>query len=246
MTPPARSRGRWRRLILPLALALPVLALLVGLGSWQVQRLAWKTALLEELAAAQAAPPTPATAATEPFAHITATGRLRREPIAFAGLEVRGNALGGGLIAVLDRPGAAPLLIERGWAPFDGGAIAWPEGEVTLTGFARPSERRSPLAAADDLERRRFLTFDVAAIARSLGVSEALPFALTVIEPGPPAAPSGLGLAPPPPRSTLPDPARGFPAPNNPHLGYAITWFGLAAAWMAVFALWARRRMREA
>ena len=30
--------------------------------------------------------------------------------------------------------------------------------------------------------------------------------------------------------ATLPSPARAMPRPDNPHLGYAITWFGLAAA----------------
>ncbi|WP_304621474.1 SURF1 family cytochrome oxidase biogenesis protein, partial [Roseomonas sp. 18066] len=46
----------WRRLRLPLLAGLPVLLVLLGLGTWQWQRLQWKTALLAELAAAEAGP----------------------------------------------------------------------------------------------------------------------------------------------------------------------------------------------
>ena len=235
----------WQRLVLPSFLALPVLALLLALGTWQVQRLEWKNGLLAEIAAAQAAPPVPAPAAPEPFAHISATGRFRPGAEVLLGLEVRGPVLGASLIAVLDREGAPPLLVERGWVPMEGGEVARPEGIVTVTGYARYSDARSPFAAADDVARRRFLTFDAPAIAAALGVPEAAPFALTVVRAGAARGPSGFGAAPPPSRGPLPDAASGFPAPRNPHLGYALTWFGLAAAWVAVFALWAARRLRS-
>jgi len=235
----------WQRLILPSFLALPVLALLLGLGSWQVQRLAWKNAVLAELATAQALAPVEATANPPPFAHLTATGRFRPGAEALLGLEVRGPVLGANLIAVLDRDGQPPLLVERGWVPLAGGNIARPEGEVTIRGFARFSDRRSPFAASDDPTGRRFYSFDARAIAQSLGLADVPAYALTVVVPGPPLGPSGLGSAPPPQRGPLPDAAHGFPAPNNPHLGYAITWFGLALAWTAIFLLWAFRRIRE-
>ena len=244
-SPTLPPRLIWQRLILPSFLALPVLALLLGLGSWQVQRLAWKSAVLAELATAQARAPVEATANPLPFAHLTATGRFRPGAEALLGLEVRGPVLGANLIAVLDRDGQPPLLVERGWVPLAGGNIARPDGEVTITGFARFSDRRSPFAATDDPAGRRFYSFDARAIALSLGLADAPAYALTVVVPGAPLGPSGLGSAPPPQRGPLPDAAHGFPAPNNPHLGYAITWFGLALAWTTIFLLWAFRRIRE-
>jgi surfeit locus 1 family protein len=36
-----------------------------------------------------------------------------------------------------------------------------------------------------------------------------------------------------------------MPRPSNNHLGYAITWYGLAAALVGVFAVWARRRLKD-
>ena len=239
-----RGAGRpWRALILPSFLALPVLALLLGLGSWQLQRLAWKNGILAELAAAQALPPAEAGPAATPWSPITATGRLRPGAEAFLGLEVRGTALGGTLVAVLDRENAPPLLVLRGWAPFEGGRIERPQGPVTLTGYARPADRRNPFAPEPDPVARRFYTFEPARIAAALGAPDALPYALVAVRPGR-AAQSGFGAAPAPARAELPDPALGVPAPNNPHLGYALTWFGLAIGWAAIFALWATRRLR--
>jgi len=235
----------WQRIILPSFIALPILALLLGLGSWQIQRLNWKLGILAELEAAAARPPVAPAADTPAFTRIAATGRFRPGAEAMLGLEVRGTSLGGDLIAVLDRPGAPPLLVDRGWAPMEGGAVERPAGEVTVSGYARPTEH-NPLAATDDPAHRRFYTFDARAIAAALGVPDALPYALTVVVPrAGAAAPSGLGSTPAPSRGPLPDPAAGFPEPNNPHLGYAITWFGLAAAWVAIFALWCRKRLSE-
>ena len=235
----------WHRLILPSFFALPVLALLLGLGSWQVQRLGWKDGILAELAAAQTRPPVEAPSAPLPFAHLTATGRFRPGAEALLGLEVRGTVLGASLIAVMERDGASPLLVERGWVPVEGGNVVRPAGEVTVRGYARFSDRRPFMAATDDPAHRRFYTFDARAIAAALGVPDAPPYALAVVVPAPPLGPSGLGATPPPQRGPLPDAAHGFPMPGNPHLGYAITWFGLALAWVTIFFLWAIRRIRE-
>ena len=231
--------------MLPSFLALPILAALLALGTWQVQRLEWKSRLLEELAAAQAAPPVPAGPDPAPFSHIAATGRFRPGAEALLGSEVRGTTLGATLIAVLEREGAPALLVERGWVPVQPpGPIERPQGVVTIAGYARPAERASALAARDDPGARRFFTFDAPAIAQSLGVPDAAPYALAAVAPAARAAPSGFGAAPPAARGPFPQPAAGFPEPRNPHLGYAITWFGLALAFATVFTLWAWRRLR--
>ncbi|WP_424810728.1 SURF1 family protein [Roseococcus sp. YIM B11640] len=236
----------WQRLVLPSFIALPVLAVLLGLGTWQLQRLQWKNGLIAELEAAAAAPPVEASDSPPAFTRITATGRLRPAPEAHLGLEVRGTTLGADLVSVLDRRGGRPLLVIRGWAPLEGGNVQRPEGEVTLSGYARYSDRRAFMAATDDPAARRFYTFDLRAIAASLGVPDAMPYALAVVVPaGRPAASGGLGASAPAMPAVLPDPAGAFPMPNNPHLGYAITWFGLAAAWVVIFALWSIRRVRE-
>ena len=221
---------RWQRIVLPSFLALPMLAAMLALGIWQVQRMGWKSALLQELAAAQAGPPVSA-ANPAPFAHIMASGRFRHDLELLLGSEVRGTTLGAALITPLERDGAPALLVERGWVPLDRAGVSRPEGVVTVQGYMRPAERPGLLSAAD-----------IPAMGAALGLPVA-PFGLAVVVPGRARPDGGLGSTPAPNQGGVPSPATGFPAPSNPHLGYAITWFGLALAWTAIFALWASRRI---
>ena len=46
-------------------------------------------------------------------------------------------------------------------------------------------------------------------------------------------------------RRPLPAAARSLPRPDNPHLGYVITWYGLAAALVGVLAAFLLRSRRE-
>lgn len=222
---------RLRRLLLPLLVTLPVLAVLLALGTWQWERLHWKTDLLARIDAAEAAPPRPLGPDPEPYAKVVATGRFDHGREVLLGVEVRGTTLGTRLLTPLLRPGAPPVLVERGWVPLERAeGIDRPEGEVSVTGYVRPAEPRNPFAAEDDAAGRRFYSFDPAAIGQALGLPEVAPFGLVALAP--------RGAAP----AVLPSPARSLPRPNNPHLGYMITWYGLAAALVGVFIAFMRSR----
>jgi len=226
---------RWRRLLLPLLFALPVLALLLGLGTWQVQRLAWKNDLLARIAEAEAATPVPLdTAIPQTYARVIVTGRFDYGREALLGLEVRGTMLGAHLLTPLLRNGAPPILVDRGWVPLERSLpVARPEGEVAVTGYVREGAAAGSFSPADDVAGRRFYTFDPGAIGRALDLPDVAPFGLVAL-----AVPG----APP---DALPAAAQSLPRPTNPHLGYAITWYGLAAALVGVFVVFARRRLEE-
>jgi surfeit locus 1 family protein len=219
-----------RRLILPLLVTLPVLALLLGLGTWQAGRLAWKTDLLARIAAAEAGPAAPLADRPDPFAKAAATGRFDHAREALLGLEVRGTTLGARLVTPLLRDGAPPVLVDRGWVPLErAGAVARPEGPLSVTGWVKPAEQAGPFSATDDTAGRRFYTFDPVAIGRALGLPQVAPFGLVALGEG----------------GGLPEPDRALPRPRNNHLGYAITWYGTALALVGVFLAWARRRLKE-
>jgi surfeit locus 1 family protein len=221
---------RLRPVLLPLLVVLPVLAVLIGLGTWQVQRLAWKTELIARIADAEAAPAIPLPAEPEPFTKVFVTGRFDHAREALLGLEVRGATLGARLLTPLLREGADPILVDRGWVPVQGDRpITRPEGEQRVTGFIREGETAGRFAAADDVPGRRFYTFDPAAIGAALGLPRVAPFGLTAMGEG----------------GGLPEPARTLPRPTNNHLGYVVTWYGVAAALAGVFLVWARRRLKE-
>lgn len=212
-----------RRLPLLLA-AIPALGLLLALGTWQVQRLHWKNALLARIAAAEAAPAALLAEPPVPFARVRVTGRFDHAREALLGLEVRGPVLGARLLTPLLRDGAAPVLVDRGWIPVERGTPARPEGEVTVEGFVHPGDRPGLFSARDDPAGRRFYTLDPPAIGAAIGLPVA-PYAIVAL--GPPGSP---------------DPARALPRPTNNHLGYAITWYGLALALAGVVAAALLRR----
>jgi surfeit locus 1 family protein len=217
-----------RPVLIAVLASVPVLVLLLFLGTWQMQRLAWKNDLLARIAASEAAPAFLLDGAPEMLSRVRATGHFDHAREAMLGLEVRGRILGSHLVTPLLRDGAPPVLVDRGWVPLEGAApIARPDGTVTVEGWVHPGDRPGWFSATDDPVGRRFYTFDPPAIGRALGLPEIAPFALVALGPG------GQGL---------PEPARTLPRPTNNHLGYAITWYGLALALLGVLAAVALRR----
>ncbi len=229
------NAGRVRRLLGPGLLTLAMLAVLVGLGTWQVERMHWKNGIVAQIARAEASPPVPLIGNPSPFAKVQVTGQLRDDLSAFYGAEVRdtrtGPQMGSYLVQPLIRPDGRPILIERGWVPSERvDPIAQPLGTVTVTGFVHPAEQPGWFSASDDAATRTFYTLDPAAIGDALGLPRVAPFVLVALGPQPP--------------QHWPDPAKHLPRPPNNHLQYAITWYGLAASLLVIFVIWSRKVLR--
>ncbi len=228
-------RGRWRALLVPAASTAAMLGVLLGLGVWQLHRLAWKRQLLAEIAAAEQAPPVPLPAHPSPFRKVAVSGQLRGDARALYGAEVRdgrsGPVLGGQLLVPLVRSGALPVIADLGWVPADRrDTVTLPAGDVTIAGYLRPAEHPGLFSATDNPRARLFYTLDPAAVGAALGFPAVAPFTLVALGAPPPAG--------------LPDPARALPRPPNDHLQYALTWFGLAAVLLGVFAAHVRKVFR--
>ena len=226
--------SRLHRLLWPGVMAMVMLAVLLGLGTWQVMRLHWKLGLLAQIARAEAAPAVPLPAAPDPFTKVQATGHLRDDLSASYGAEVRdtpvGTELGTQLITPLEVPDGDVILVDRGWVPDKRPhPIARAEGDVTVEGYVRPSDKQSMFSATDNLAAREFYTLDASAIGSALGLHRVAPFILVAMGPSPP--------------EHYPDPAHHLPRPPNNHLSYAITWYGLAVALVVIFVLWARKAL---
>ena len=150
------------------------------------------------------------------------------------GVEVRdtraGSRIGARLIQPLDRAGAAPILIDRGWAPTDRASPPAPATPVTVDGYIRTADRAGWFSAADDLAGRRFYTLDPAKMAGALGMADAVPFVLVA-----------LGTVD---GNSLPQPAVALPRPPNDHFVYALTWFSLAGILVIIFSIHARKVLR--
>jgi surfeit locus 1 family protein len=126
------------------------------------------------------------------------------------------------------RVGAGTLFVNRGFVPERERALAsdLPRGPVALTGVLRWPEQRSFFTPEDRPVSRLFFTRDPAALASALGLGEVARFYLEQEAPPHPAGLPHVG----PLRPALP----------NPHLQYALTWFGLAALLVVLFVVWWR------
>lgn len=212
-----------------------MLAALLALGTWQLQRRAWKLGVLAQIERGETAPAVPLTAEPQPYTKVFVEGRLREDLTALYGVEVRptpsGPTLGAHLLTPLERPGADPVIVNRGWVPTDPSQPIPPAPDpVRVEGYVRAPEKPLLFGAKDDPLARRFYALDPAAVGEALGLRRVAPFAVVA-----------LGAPPP---GTYPEPARTLPRPSNNHLMYAFTWFGIAGALVFVFALYCRKVLR--
>ena len=206
-------------------------ATLIGLGVWQLQRLTWKTELLAAIDHAEASPAIPLVGEPPQFAKVRVTGHLRPGPVARYGADVRnlpgGPMFGTQVIVPLDRPGADPILVDRGWVP---AGQPVPAGADAIEGYIRTPDKPGPFSANDDPAKLQFYTLNPAAIAAAMGLPRVAPFtlvALGTVEPG-----------------VFPQPATALPRPPNDHLNYALTWFGLAFSLVVVCVVYTSKALR--
>ncbi|WP_428489791.1 SURF1 family protein [Rhodopila sp.] len=224
------------RFLIPTLTTLIMLAILVGLGTWQIYRLHWKQGILKQIAASEAAPPAPLTPDPASYAKVSATGRFRFDLAVQFGADVRdtntGPTMGTYQIVPLQRDGAPTVLVDRGWVPQQSAtAVDDPTGVVSVTGYVRPGDTQHWFSPTDDTASRQFYTLDPAAIGAAVGVRNVLPFTLVALGPA-----NG---------ASYPAPAQHLPRPPNNHLSYVITWYGLAVALVVIFGAWVRKAQRS-
>ncbi|WP_282181344.1 SURF1 family protein [Aliiroseovarius marinus] len=211
-------------------LSLAVLALFIGLGTWQVQRLKWKEGVLAEIDARIAAEPVP-------LPEVPDKARDTYLPVVVSG------QFGDGTLRVLvstKQAGAgyrliSPLLTDRGAILIDRGFIrvadelpSTPDGPVQIEGNLHwPDDRRSS-TPDNDVAGNTWFARDLEQMADTLGTQP-----LLVIT---------RQMTPAEPR-VLPLPVTSDGVPNR-HLEYAGTWFLLALTWsvMTLGLLWRKKR----
>ncbi len=215
------------------SLALALMALFASLGRWQLARMDEKQAMLDQVAATLAQrQPLPLAAAGDParardFDWARGEGRFLDAPAVLLDNQQRDGRPGVRVYRAFAPEDGAPLLVELGWLPLPGDrTMPHPE---PLAGPQRVAGLLAPPPSAGLAE----------------GLSTATPggdvLAVRLDASGLPAL---LGLAALPPRVLKLDPAlpMGYARdldvlpntlPPQKHLGYAVQWFGLAAAVLA-------------
>jgi surfeit locus 1 family protein len=218
-----------RRFLFPILMGLVGCAILVSLGVWQVQRLAWKTAILTEIDATLTAAPVDLPAAPDQtrdkYLPVTVTGDLTG-PALFVLVTPEGFGPGYRYIQALD-VGTRAILVDLGWVPLDALDAAPATGAIAITGNLHWPDEVDGWTPPPDPKGIWFAR-DVPAMAAALGTEPLLVVLRETSE-------TGTGLTPQPVDTS------GIP---NDHLGYAITWFGLALVWLGMTAVLIRRITR--
>jgi surfeit locus 1 family protein len=264
MLNPLRDKG----LLWPTLFTLAGVAALSGLGTWQIQRKAWKDQLIQIIKVRSTAAPLPPEAWRELQCERSDRAGLRRscdytavrlrgtfdhsgERHVFASNSRRQGGIGGPGFWIFTRfwlPDRKTwTLVNRGFVPHDlkdpakraDGQLA---GEVQIVGLIRTGEARRWFHGKNNERANIWYVRDPL---------ELLNAAKTAARPG--ADRQATGGAPdtfahyvdqvaPVPPGGLPLPVAATIALPNRHLDYAITWYGLAATLIVVYAAssWSR------
>ncbi len=215
------------------------LLVLLSLGTWQVKRLAWKESLLASIEMRMASPPLPLSEIENRFQK---TGDVDYYPVALSGSLVPGaeqyflstyqGQSGWNIYAPLRLGDGRFVMLNRGFVPYDRRDPATrPESQVAVekqfNGLARNplAGKPSSMTPDNDVDGRTWFWKDLYAMAAKAGVEKEklLPF---FVDDWSDVPPDSLPIT----KTTL------VLLPNN-HLQYVVTWYGLAAALLGVWAV---------
>lgn len=247
------------RCFLTFALITGAFVTLLGLGTWQVQRLAWK---MELVAQAQTRPTLPAvplhqlveeaglgplspiysddvqeTAEAVAYRRVSLSGQFVGEPVrVFTTLSDPNGVYEGPGYWIMNafETDEHTLFVNRGFIPFDlpsdVAVRSAPAGTVRFDGLVRPDDLPDFFTPDPDFEQALLYRRSVAQLMQAAGVSDALP--ITVDMPASVTA-------------RLPQAGETKFTFSNRHLEYAFTWYALAAVLAAIVGVVTfQRRMR--
>ena len=227
----------------PTLFALFAFLTFVALGSWQLQRRAWKTALIDTMEQRLSAAPVP----LPPEAAWPTLGqeahefeRVRFSAKIAQSTDARVYGVGSALSSDVSGPGywifaparlasGGTVVIDRGFVPESriGGVAQPPDAFIDMIGVLRWPQPPGFFAPADPAHNLWFAR-DQLALAAAKGWGAVAPFYVDLESPVPPGG--------------LPAPGALHVSLRNEHLQYALTWYALAVVVVVMFAAWLRTR----
>ena len=237
----AWGQRRFRPRLWPSLTTALVLAMLVALGGWQLERLEWKRDLIADVGTrmagpAVALPPPPVDVAALRYRPIRIQGRFRHDRELYLEARTYKGRAGLHLVTPLELDDGRVVLVDRGWVPPERRRPETrPEGQiggpVSLTATLRTGGWKGYdfLRPENDAAGNAWVWMDLPRMAESvrlagadLGDVASGYYLVADAAPNPGGLP--IGRAP------------GIELPNN-HLGYALTWYALALALLVIYLL---------
>ncbi|MBC6497655.1 MAG: SURF1 family protein [Alphaproteobacteria bacterium GM7ARS4] len=223
----------------PTAMTLVGCVVLLALGYWQLERLAWKTELNAQRQKALAMPAVPlpdndALHARDDFAKIWAEGRFLHEKEMYVAARSRRGNIGYNVITpMLLRDGGGTLLVNRGWIPSGfkdpqtRSSSATEEPLVRVEGLLRFEAQPNMFVPDNDKEKNFWFYVDIEEMASYAGIDNSRLYYMDAYVD----------------ESAMHEGA--YPMPNqtrillvNHHAQYAFIWFSLALALLVIYVLY--------
>ncbi len=233
-------------LLWPTVLSIPVLAVLIALGSWQLQRKAWKDGLLAQIRARVDQPAQPLDAALRRFRagqdieylHVSVRGKFLHEAEQHVYVPVSGGQ-GYHVYTPLQRAGGPAVLVNRGFVPHQlkdpaRRAAGQVQGQIELTGLMRRPAEAGTFTPPSEPAKSLYFFADMAGMRLALQKRGIGPLAPVFIDAD--ASPGNPGGWPRGGTTNL--------KLSNRHLEYAGTWYGLALTLIGVYVAFAAARLR--
>ncbi len=219
------------RILAPLLFGLIGIAILVSLGTWQVQRLAWKEGILAEIEATidgprQPLPDTP-NATDHRYMPVAMNGEIGQGELHVL-VSVKRRGAGYRIIAPFQTDDGRRILLDRGFVPVDQRDATRTTGLAAIDGNLHWPDDRNSSTPDNDVTGNTWFARDITAMAEVLQTEPILVIARQ-------ESPADKAVSP------LPVDTSGIP---NDHLQYAITWFSLAGVWLIMTAFWIRRQLK--
>jgi surfeit locus 1 family protein len=210
-----------KRMIAPLLFGLVGAGILLSLGVWQVQRMAWKAAELAEIDARIMAEPVALPEAPQEvpdqYLPVTMSGRvLPDEIVILASLRQAGPVYR--IIRAFESEAGRRVMVDLGFVHPTALDRARPGAMVRITGNLHWPDEIDGFTPAPDLEAGLWFGRDVEAMAAALDTEPVLIVARDL--------PEALPWV-----TVFPVDSANIP---NDHLAYAVTWFLLAIAWLGM------------
>lgn len=229
----------------PTLFTVPAVILMLGLSVWQLQRLAWKTELIDAFETRVSAEPSAPPAEIDPdqfaewrYRHVAATGRyLHDKELQITGKPYKGTA-GFHVITPFVTDDGLTVFVNRGWVPEKQRRPAdRPETLVpppaTFDGVVRQAGLKGDFVPENEPQNDVWFTVEPRAMAAHLGLDGQVAAGYFVDQ-----------LAEGPNPTALPFGATRTISVRNEHLQYAVTWFLLALTLIAVYVIWHRQADR--
>ena len=206
------------------------LAILLGLGTWQVYRLNWKQSIIAQIdARVDAKPvalPDEPDATRDKYLAVSVIGQVLPDEVHVL-VSKPGFGAGYLIIAAFETKGGRRILVDRGFTRTTNKNAERTTGEMQIDGNLHWPNEIDAFTPNPELTRKIWFARDVPAMAKALNTEPVLLVARNKTDP-----------------AIAPFPVDSSAIPND-HLQYAITWFLLAIVWSSMTVFFIQRTKFE-